>query len=224
MPSQITSNRGVQFTSTVWQDWGSQHAVRQVTTTAFHPQPKGMVERLHRQMKEVLHARRGGSLGLDHLPCMMLGIRATPKDACGVSAGQAALGHLLSVPGQLLPPPSTRFEDQLANRGGLPQSWQSYAQVAGILSPLDKASWVYMQHGGSKLPLGDSYRCPFLVLERGSKCFNLQVGPRVEMVSMDRLKVNRGTLDPDAEQLPLCGRPPVIGHSWCCSVLCFCLW
>ncbi len=206
VPSQITSDRGVQFTSGVWQNWCSQHAVRHVTTTAYHPQSNGMVERLHRQMKEALRARGGASTWLDHLPWVMLGIRATPKDACGVSAGQAAFGHLLSVPGQLLPPPSTRFVDQPAS-GALPQSWRSYAQVAGPPSPLDEASWVYVQRGGSKPPLADSYSGPFLVLERGSKFFKLQIGPREEMVSRDRLKAHRGIMDPEAAQPPLRGRP-----------------
>ncbi len=61
VPSQITSDRGVQFTSSVWREWCGQHAVKHVTTTAYHPQSNGMVERLHRQMKEALRARGGAS-------------------------------------------------------------------------------------------------------------------------------------------------------------------
>ena len=32
----------------------------------------------------------------------MLDIRASPKEESGISAGEAALGHVLAVPGQLL--------------------------------------------------------------------------------------------------------------------------
>ena len=62
-----------------------------------------MVERLHRQMIDTLHARGATAPWTDHLPWMMLGIRASPKEASGMSAGEVALGHLLAVRGQLLP-------------------------------------------------------------------------------------------------------------------------
>ena len=77
--------------------------MQHITTTAFHPQANVMVERLHRQMKDALLARGGAAAWADHLPWVMLGIRASPKEESGMSVGEAALGHVLSVPGQLLP-------------------------------------------------------------------------------------------------------------------------
>ena len=86
----------------MWTDWCSEYGVRHIPTTAFHPQANGMVERLHRQMKDALRARGGTSAWADHLPWVMLGIQASPKEESGTSAGEAALGYVLAVPGQLL--------------------------------------------------------------------------------------------------------------------------
>ena len=57
VPSRITSDRGVQFTSSLWEAvmriFGSDHC----TTTAYHPQSNGRVERFHRQLKAALKAK-----------------------------------------------------------------------------------------------------------------------------------------------------------------------
>ena len=80
VPLIITMNRGVQFTSATWGGWCGDYSVQHITTTAFHPQANGMVERLHRHMKDILCARGGAGAWADHLPWVMLGIRVE----CGI--------------------------------------------------------------------------------------------------------------------------------------------
>ena len=48
VPAQVTSDRGTQFTSSTWRAWCEQQGIRHHTTTAFHPQANGMLERFHR--------------------------------------------------------------------------------------------------------------------------------------------------------------------------------
>ena len=43
-------------------------------------------------------------------------------------------------------------------------------------------------------PMGDKYRGPYKVLERGNKAWKLQVGKRVEVVSIDCLKPHLGSM------------------------------
>jgi transposase InsO family protein len=57
VPATLTSDRGVQFTSSFWSAVMSRLGVRHNTTTAFHPQSNGMVERFHRRLKEALKVR-----------------------------------------------------------------------------------------------------------------------------------------------------------------------
>jgi len=56
VPAIITTDRGAQFTSGTWASWCEQYGIQHNLTTAFHPQANGMVERLHRQLKDALRA------------------------------------------------------------------------------------------------------------------------------------------------------------------------
>ena len=42
---------------------------------------------------------------MEHLPWVLLGLHAAPKDEAGVSAAEATYGHSLVLSGQLQPPP-----------------------------------------------------------------------------------------------------------------------
>ena len=52
--STLTSDQGRQFTSAVWASMCWLLGMRHVTTTAYHPQSNGMVERTRSQLKDAL--------------------------------------------------------------------------------------------------------------------------------------------------------------------------
>ncbi len=54
VPDTITSDRGPQFTSNVWNSLCLLLQIKHRPTTAYHPQASGMVERLHRRLKDAL--------------------------------------------------------------------------------------------------------------------------------------------------------------------------
>jgi len=60
VPAQPTSDRGTQFTLAVWAVLCKQLGINHITTTAFHPQANGMVERCHRRLKYALRALLAG--------------------------------------------------------------------------------------------------------------------------------------------------------------------
>ena len=107
LPACITNDRETQFTSGTWGDWFQKQGVQHITTTAYHPQANGMVERIHHTLKAALCAQGGATAWKDHLPWVLLGMCATPREETGVSAAEAALQQQLVVHGQL-PPPSER--------------------------------------------------------------------------------------------------------------------
>ena len=92
VPFIITMERGVQFTSDTWGGWHGEFGVQHITTTAFHPQANGMVERLHRQMKDALRDRGSTAAWVDNLPWVVLGIRASPKEESGMLQVKRLLG------------------------------------------------------------------------------------------------------------------------------------
>ena len=60
VPSIITSDRGVQFTSQIWQVLCKTLRIKQMVTTVYPPQSNGLIERFHRQLKNALKARDCG--------------------------------------------------------------------------------------------------------------------------------------------------------------------
>jgi hypothetical protein len=84
-------------------------------TTAYHPQANGMVERFHRQFKDALRARLVNQDWLSQLPWVLLGLRAAPKEDCGLSSSEMVFGEPLVLTGQFLSssPPAPGFLEQL---------------------------------------------------------------------------------------------------------------
>jgi transposase InsO family protein len=109
IPVIVTSDRGRQFISEVWQSVCRRLNICHKLTTAYHPQANGMMERFHRKLKEAFRARAAGSDWEQHLPWALLGLRAAPKDDSGVSTAELAFGEKLRLPGELLgvPPAAT---------------------------------------------------------------------------------------------------------------------
>ena len=60
-----------------------------------------MVERFHQQLKVDLHARCSRADWLEHLPWVLLGLCAAPKEEAGVLAAEATYGLSLVFPSQL---------------------------------------------------------------------------------------------------------------------------
>ena len=85
----LTTDRGAQFTSSVWSGVCSSLGILASTTTSSHPQSNGMIERFHRSLKSALRSRLSGSDWFLHLPLVILGLRTVPKDDTGLSVSKA---------------------------------------------------------------------------------------------------------------------------------------
>ena len=77
-----------------------------------------MVERSHRQLKDALRARTAGADWPSHLPWVLLGLRAAPKEDSSISSAELLYGAPLVLPGQLPgvpePPPAVFNESTRA--------------------------------------------------------------------------------------------------------------
>jgi hypothetical protein len=155
VPAIITSDRGSQFTSSIWDTLCSKLGVKHSTTTAYHPHSNGLVERAHRQLKEALKSRLAGATWLDHLPWVLLGLRAAPKDDSNISSAELVYGVPLVLPGVFVDakePPATDFlEHMRATPTSIPMR-PLPPRPGRFHSELLQASWVYIRRGGTTPP------------------------------------------------------------------------
>ena len=78
-PLTITSDQGMQFEAALFSSLAQLIDAKRISTTSYHPQPNGMVERLHRTLKAALMCSPQ-TPWLDLLPTVLLVLRMTFKD------------------------------------------------------------------------------------------------------------------------------------------------
>ena len=203
VPEIVTTDRGSQFTSQIFRqlltNWGTKH----ITTTAYHPESNGMVERLHRRLKESLIA-----LGNDErhewfwkLPMTLLAIRTTVKPDIGASPSDMVFGEGVTVPGQLVGPPQLSDEELLRQQRSTlnnlrveverlqpkPTSAHRRPQVQ-IPDELATSTHVLVRKG-LQPSLTAPYEGPYKVLSRNQTGYRIQIpGRNSDEIALSRLK------------------------------------
>ena len=228
VPSTMTTDRGSQFSSALFQQLVKTWNVKHVMTTPYHPEANGLVERLHRRLKEALIA-----LGAEEpsqwfwkLPCVLLAIRTTVKPDIGASPADLVFGEGLAVPGEALP--STAPSDDALQRQREAALADLRLEVARMVPTqtsthrmpqvhlpqhLDTCTHIFVRRGGVQSTLASPYVGPFRVISRNAHNFRFAVPGRPhETVSISRVKPAFCTVD-DAEDgapddAPPPGRPP----------------
>ena len=110
VPLDMTSDRGLQFTSAMWSTVSSQLGIQLHRTTAYHPQANGLVERFHSTLKASLKAQLSSPNWVDELPWVLSGIRLIPKDDLQASSAELVYGEPLMIPGDFTSPNSTPWD------------------------------------------------------------------------------------------------------------------
>ena len=203
VPEVVTTDRGSQFSSTIFtqlvKNWGTKH----IMTTAYHPEANGMVERLHRRLKESLIA-----LGNDErhqwywkLPMTLLALRTTVKPDIGASPSDLVYGEGVTVPGQLIGPPQLTDDELLRQQRSTlsnlrveverlqpkPTSAHRNPRV-NVPDELSTATHVLVRKG-LQPSLTAPYEGPYRVLSRTPTGYRLQFpGRDSDVVALSRLK------------------------------------
>ena len=99
VPSTITTDRGRQLESTLWEQLTQLFGIHRTRTTAYHPIANGMVERFHRQLKAALKAQPHPQHWTTSLPMVLLGVRTALKVDLGCTAAELVYGTSLRLPG-----------------------------------------------------------------------------------------------------------------------------
>jgi transposase InsO family protein len=207
VPSSLTSDRGPQFTASLWSEVCSQLGISHTLAPAYHPQANGVVERFHRRLKDGLRAREAGADWYLHLPWVLLGIRTATADVSSPSPAESLYGSQLVLPGQLVAagdaPAASEYIDTLKRLvdsripPGIRHNRPSTASAAATIpAALLHARMVLVRRDEAKPPLSPAYAGPYEVLERSPSHFKLQIGGKTDIVATARLKA--AELPPDA--------------------------
>ena len=203
VPHVLITDRGSQFTSSIWSDTARILGIKLHHTTAYHPQSNGLVERFHRQLKGALKARSASDQWTKHIPLVLLGVRTAPRGASDDTWTPAELtyGQTLTLPGDIRyngdkPDalyPVTNFGRQLQEsmQALHPPATTEAAPTRPCYFPkaLSSAEYVYVRRGAHTGPLQRPYDGPFKVISKARKYFTILINGRVDTVSVDRLKV-----------------------------------
>ena len=99
VPSIITTDRGHQFESLLWQQLMQLLGSKQIRITAYHPIANSLVERFHHQLKGVLKASPDPTNWVDMLPMVLLGIPTSLKQDLKSSTAELFYRTTLCLPG-----------------------------------------------------------------------------------------------------------------------------
>lgn len=195
-PHKITTDRGRQFESQLFKNISSLIGAQVCTTTAYHPQCNGMIERLHRQLKAAIMCHNNCKW-TEVLPMVLLGIRSAWKEDLKSSAAELVYGEPLRLPGQFFDADknftvdvtdfASRLRRHINNLSPEPASWHGNKSFY-LPKNLMTTQHVFLRLGPERRPLQSPYSGPYKVLERGPKTFKLDVSGKELTVTVDRIK------------------------------------
>ncbi|KAI2661959.1 Retrovirus-related Pol polyprotein from transposon 17.6 [Labeo rohita] len=104
LPRVIQTDRGTNFTSKLFKQVLHNLTVTHVTSSAFHPQSQGALERFHQTLKTTIktHCLESGGDWAESLPLLMFAIRESVQDSLGFSPAELVFGHIVRGPLKLL--------------------------------------------------------------------------------------------------------------------------
>ncbi|XP_034254601.1 uncharacterized protein LOC117653207 [Thrips palmi] len=220
-PQHLTCDRGSQFQSHLFKATLRLLGTQQHSTTAYHPQASGMLERWHRPLKAALMCHEDASWATS-LPWVLLGLRSSLKDDLGASTADLVYGEPLRLPGALLtntagPPPADAMPGLLARiRRQVellrPQPAARHGRKPVFTFPeMATATHAYLRDDTVRGALAPPYSGPHAILARDAKTVTLQLPRRVTTVSVDRVKpAFTLSSDPAATKFIVSNCPPEI--------------
>ncbi|XP_014215682.1 uncharacterized protein LOC106644596 [Copidosoma floridanum] len=194
-PIFITSDRGAQFESALFQELTRIIGATHVKTTAYYPQLNGMIECLHRTLKAVLKCST--LPWVNELHSVLLGLRTTYKEDLKASPAEMVYGTSLRVSGEFFTTTTSKADSSTFVKG-LRQLFKSLKAVAAahhspaqpfVFKDHNKCSHVFKRDDKIKKPLEQPYTGPHRVINRNdSRTFTVEVDGEAKVVSTDQLK------------------------------------
>lgn len=116
LPRTIISDRGTNFLSGLLKYIYARLDIKKNTTSAYHPQANGLVERLNRTLGQKLAQLAQKEEEWDeYLPFVLMAYRSTPQDSTGFSPYRLMFGREMPKPIDVALQPKPNFEEYDTN-------------------------------------------------------------------------------------------------------------
>ena len=104
LPVEIAHDQGSNFTSKVFKTSLKELGIKQVMSTAYHPETQGSLEKFHRSMKTLLRAfsLENNRDWDENLPFVMFSARSLIQDSLGLSPSELVFSYELRGPLELM--------------------------------------------------------------------------------------------------------------------------
>ena len=197
-PATITTDRGAQFESKLWDSLCNQFGIIRNRTTSYHPQSNGMVERFHRQLKAAIMAHESPNPWTITLPAVLLGVRLAVKERLGRSVAEMIYGTTLRLPGEFTKQYNVDANTDLENYSDKLRVAMSRLRLCPPrdtqqhnifqFKEIATCTHVFLRRIAIAPPLTAPYDGPYKVVVRSGRVMKILVKGKVETVSLDRVK------------------------------------
>ncbi|GFU40357.1 retrovirus-related Pol polyprotein from transposon 297 [Trichonephila clavipes] len=209
VPAIITTDQGGQFQSRLLYSLKQMLGIQRIQTTLYHPSSNGMVERLHRTLKQA--TRCHDTKWTESLPVVLLGLQAFIKEDLNASCAKMVFGKTIVLPGKFFEPSSQtpidpsefllRLRETFRTLKPTPASCHSSTSCF-VHTALKTCSHVFVRVEGLKPSLTAPYQGPFEVLSRTDKHFTIKINDRASTISIDGPKSAFLLNDTDSTKKP----------------------
>ena len=187
-PATITTDRGAQFESKLWDSLCNQFGIIRNRTTSYHPQSNGMVERFHRQLKAAIMAHESPNPWTITLPAVLLGVHSAVKERLGRSAAEMIYGTTLRLPGEFTKQYNVDANTDLENYSDKLRVAMSQQHNIFQFKEIATCTHVFLRRIAIAPPLTAPYDGPYKVVARSGRVMKILVKGKAETVSLDRVK------------------------------------
>jgi hypothetical protein len=197
VPVSVTTHRGRQFESTLFNNFCRKFGIKRIRTTAYHPSANGMVERLHRQLKASLRCCDNAVNWISNLPLVLLGLRTSYREDLKASTAELQYGTTLRLPCDFIQAPDLTCTDPTDFIDTLRISMRNLRHYSPrkprdrkvfISQDLKTCKYVFIRRDAIADSLTPTYLGPYRIVSRSMKFFTLDIEGKEDNVSIDRLK------------------------------------